>query len=83
MHTHFVETFDQRMVYGAKCLGEHPVIGIAPAILAAVKDAIGLEFNELPLHAEVVRKKIQENHSQVLSHIQNKRAKNVYSISLL
>lgn len=83
MYTHFVETFDQKMVYGAKCLGEHPVIGIAPAILAAVKDATGLEFDALPLQAEIVRKKIQENYTQVLSHIEKKRAEYVYTVSLL
>ncbi len=73
MLTHFLETPDSKSIYGAKCLGEHPVIGIAPAILAAVYDAIGLDFDSLPLNAETVRAKILQNYDLVQKHIVNKR----------
>ena len=78
--THFVETADHTMVYGAKCLGEHPIIAIAPAILSAVLDATGLEFDRLPLTAETVRAKICANHHQVMKHIESKRGSHVPAV---
>lgn len=83
MRTHFLETPDHTMVYGAKCLGEHPVIGIAPAIVSAVADALSLSFDRLPLQAEIVRKKIQENYTQVMQHIEKKRTRHVCAVSIL
>lgn len=35
--------------YGAKGIGEPPLIGAAPAIRNAVRDAIGIGINEIPL----------------------------------
>jgi carbon-monoxide dehydrogenase large subunit len=58
--THFLETPDQTMVYGAKCLAEHPIIGIAPAILSAVQNATGCQWNTLPLQPSTIRAKILE-----------------------
>lgn len=83
MVTHFIETPDNASIYGAKCLGEHPIIGIAPAILAGVHDAIGLDFDTLPLSAELVRAKILSNFSQVQQHLEKKRTLYVPTVSLL
>ena len=80
LRTHFVETSDQTMVYGAKCLGEHPIIAVAPAILSAVLDATGLEFDRLPLTAEAVRAKIRANYHQVREYLESKRGSHVPAV---
>jgi CO/xanthine dehydrogenase Mo-binding subunit len=45
----FVETPGEIGPFGARGLGEHPVIGVAPAILNAIYDATGLDFYEIPI----------------------------------
>ncbi len=45
----FVETPDVVGPYGARGVGEHPVLGAAPSILNAVYDAIGIEFTDIPV----------------------------------
>ncbi len=51
----FVETPDPIGPFGARGIGEHSVIGAAPAILNAVYNAIGVDFNEIPLTPEKVK----------------------------
>ncbi len=51
----FVETPDPIGAFGARGIGEHPVIGVAPAILNAIFDAIGVDFYELPVTPEKIR----------------------------
>jgi carbon-monoxide dehydrogenase large subunit len=51
----FVETPDPIGPFGARGIGEHSVIGAAPAILNAVYDAIGVDFNEIPLTPDKVK----------------------------
>jgi carbon-monoxide dehydrogenase large subunit len=46
--------------YGARGIGEHPVIGPAPAILNAIYDAIGVDFYEIPVTPEIVKHALQE-----------------------
>ncbi len=47
--------------FGAKGVGEPPIVGAAPAIRAAVRDAIGISINEIPMTPvrimEALRKK--------------------------
>jgi CO/xanthine dehydrogenase Mo-binding subunit len=45
----FVETPGAIGPFGARGLGEHPVIGVAPAILNAIYDATGIDFYEIPI----------------------------------
>jgi carbon-monoxide dehydrogenase large subunit len=42
--------------FGARGIGEHPVIGPAPAILNAIYDAIGVDFFEIPVTPEIIKK---------------------------
>lgn len=35
--------------FGARGIGEHPVVGVAPAVLNAIYDAIGVDFCEIPV----------------------------------
>ena len=51
----FVETPDEIGPYGCRGIGEHPVLGVAPAILNAIHDAIGVEFYALPVTPEKLR----------------------------
>lgn len=41
--------------YNAKAIGEVPLLGVAPAIANAIRDATGLRIRDLPLSAERVR----------------------------
>lgn len=50
----FVETPESIGPYGARGIGEHPVIGVAPSILNAIYDAIGVDFCEIPVTPEKI-----------------------------
>ncbi|MGM0688179.1 MAG: xanthine dehydrogenase family protein molybdopterin-binding subunit [Bacillota bacterium] len=49
-----IETPEVNGPYGARGIGEQPMIGVAPAIANAVSDALGVEFNTFPLTPERV-----------------------------
>ena len=53
-----VEVPDQEGPYGAKGLGEHVLIPTAPAILNALRDAAGIQIQNLPATPEKIRKAI-------------------------
>ena len=55
----FVETPDAVGPFGARGIGEHSVIGVAPAILNAIYDATGHDFFEIPVRPEQVRKVLE------------------------
>ena len=46
--------------FGAKGLGEPPIVGVAPAILNAIYDAIGIRFHDLPCLPEDIIKKLDK-----------------------
>ncbi len=50
-----IETVDPEGPFGAKGLGESGVIPVAAAVRNAIKDAIGVRFNELPITPARVR----------------------------
>ncbi|MCD6426479.1 MAG: xanthine dehydrogenase family protein molybdopterin-binding subunit [Caldisericaceae bacterium] len=56
----FIETPDAVGPFGARGLGEHPMIGVAPAILNAIYDAIGYDFKEVPVTQDMVKKVLEE-----------------------
>ncbi|MHA2225388.1 MAG: xanthine dehydrogenase family protein molybdopterin-binding subunit [Candidatus Hodarchaeales archaeon] len=47
--------------FGAKGIGEQPLMGVAPAITNAIYNAIGVRISEIPATPERVWKAIQEN----------------------
>jgi CO/xanthine dehydrogenase Mo-binding subunit len=51
----FVETPGEIGPYGARGIGEHPVVGVAPAVLNAIQDAIGLELYDIPVTPETIK----------------------------
>jgi xanthine dehydrogenase molybdenum-binding subunit len=50
-----IETVDQEGPFGAKGLGESGVIPVAAAVRNAIKDAVGVRFNEIPITPQRVR----------------------------
>ncbi len=46
--------------FGARGIGEHPVVGVAPAILNALYNATGIEFYELPITPAKMKKALEE-----------------------
>ncbi|MEW5920825.1 MAG: xanthine dehydrogenase family protein molybdopterin-binding subunit [Bacillota bacterium] len=49
-----VETYDEKGPFGAKGIGEPPLVGSAPAIANAVWDALGVRIRELPITPEKI-----------------------------
>lgn len=45
--------------YGAKCVGEPPIVAVAPAIADAVAEACGVEIFELPISPEKIMQAMQ------------------------
>lgn len=50
----FIQPYEPTGPFGAKGVGELPLIGIAPAIANAIYNAIGIRFNELPITPEKI-----------------------------
>ncbi len=50
--------------FGARGIGEHPVIGPAPAILNAIYDAIGVDFYEIPVTQEMIKQALANKHQK-------------------
>jgi CO/xanthine dehydrogenase Mo-binding subunit len=51
---HFLENPQAGSVYGARPLGEHAIVAIAPIVANAVREAVGVDFNNLPLTADAI-----------------------------
>ncbi len=58
MRSIILEHPDPQGPYGARGMGEMPFIPLAPAIVAAVRDATGIWFNEIPMTPERVWRKL-------------------------
>ncbi|MBN2407750.1 MAG: xanthine dehydrogenase family protein molybdopterin-binding subunit [Elusimicrobia bacterium] len=56
----FVETPGEIGPYGARGIGEHPLIGVAPAVLNAIYDAVGIDLYSIPVTPEKMLKAIEE-----------------------
>lgn len=56
----FVETPGEIGPFGARGIGEHPVIGVAPSILNAVYDAVGIDFFRIPLTPEILKAELDK-----------------------
>ena len=50
----FVQTDEPTGPYGAKSVAEIAVDGVAPAIMSAVHNAVGIWFHKLPLTKETL-----------------------------
>jgi CO/xanthine dehydrogenase Mo-binding subunit len=52
IRVYFEELGNQHGAFGAKGIGELPIDGPAPAVVNAVADALGMQFDSIPLLAE-------------------------------
>ena len=55
-----VETPGEIGPFGARGIGEHPVIGVAPAILNAIYDAIGHDFYRIPVTPKQIKAVLED-----------------------
>lgn len=55
-----IESPEETAPYGAKGIGEPVMIGVAPAILNAIYDAVGVRMTEIPVTPEKLLKAINE-----------------------
>ena len=55
----FVENPGAIGPFGARALGEHPVIGVAPSILNAIQDAIGKDFTRIPVTSDQIKEVLE------------------------
>jgi len=55
-----VESYDENGPFGAKGIGNSPVINMAPAIANAVYRAVGVRIKELPITPEKILKGLEE-----------------------
>jgi CO/xanthine dehydrogenase Mo-binding subunit len=60
----FVETPDAVGPFGARGIGEHPVLGVAPSILNAIYDAIGIDFFSLPITPEMIKSALKKRRNK-------------------
>jgi putative selenate reductase molybdopterin-binding subunit len=52
--TIFVETFEPSHPFGVKAVAEIPMDGVAPAVGNAVRDALGVDVDDIPITPEKV-----------------------------
>lgn len=60
----FVENPGAVGPFGARGIGEHPVIGPAPAILNAIYDAIGVDFFEIPVTPDIIKQELSKKQQE-------------------
>lgn len=58
IETIILEEAYSRGPYGAKGVGEQPLVGIPAAYVGAVENALGVEFCEIPLTPEIIHRQI-------------------------
>ncbi|MBN2556635.1 MAG: xanthine dehydrogenase family protein molybdopterin-binding subunit [Anaerolineales bacterium] len=61
----FIETPGAIGPFGARGIGEHPVIGVAPAILNAIYDAVGVDFYTIPITPEKMKAALEGKTNEV------------------
>lgn len=61
MECDFVENPYEFGPFGAKCAGELPLNGIAPAVAEAVEQALGLKVNQIPVSPEYLKERQHED----------------------
>ena len=62
VETIILETPDNRGPWGARGMGELPFLPLAPAIIAAIKDALGIWIDRIPATPEIVLHAIEKGH---------------------
>ena len=63
LETIFVETFEPTHPFGVKAVAEIPMDGVAPAVGNAVRDALGIDLDAIPITPEKVWKAVRSIHA--------------------
>jgi carbon-monoxide dehydrogenase large subunit len=58
-----VEEADEEGPFGARGIGEPPILAMAPAIANAIEDAVGVRITSLPITAEKVLQALRQKHT--------------------
>ena len=61
----FIEELEYGGPFGAKSIGECSVVPVAPAVVNAISNAIGVEFNDLPVTPEKILAALKSNLPEV------------------
>jgi putative selenate reductase molybdopterin-binding subunit len=61
METILVETHEPTGPFGAKSIAELPTNGVPPALSNAIRDAVGVRVNTLPITAEKINRTLDEH----------------------
>jgi xanthine dehydrogenase molybdenum-binding subunit len=64
IEVHLVEEPDPTGPYGAKGVGEPPIVPTAPAIANAIADATGHRFRQLPIRPEAIKQALVESRTR-------------------
>jgi CO/xanthine dehydrogenase Mo-binding subunit len=59
MHADWILNPYQDGPFGAKSVGELTIVGVAPAVAAAIEDAIGIVTSEIPVTPEVIERSLE------------------------
>ena len=59
VHTDLIESMDPAGPFGAKEVGQGPLLPIMPALANAVYDAVGVRIDEVPVTPEKILKALQ------------------------
>jgi 4-hydroxybenzoyl-CoA reductase alpha subunit len=65
IHIYLVEDEDENGPFGAKEVGQGPLLPVIPAFANAVYDAIGVRFDEVPITPDKVIKALESNAKRV------------------
>jgi len=60
IHTILVETVDQEGPFGAKEVGQGPLLPVAPALANALYDALGVRIDEVPMTPDKILRALEE-----------------------
>jgi 4-hydroxybenzoyl-CoA reductase alpha subunit len=73
IETILVKEHEARGPFGAKEVGQGPLLPVMPAIANAVYDAVGVRIDELPITAEKILKALEEKVKGGVGHVGPKR----------
>jgi 4-hydroxybenzoyl-CoA reductase alpha subunit len=65
IHIYLVEDEDEKGPFGAKEVGQGPLLPVIPALANAVYDAIGVRFDEIPITPDKIVKAMESNAERV------------------
>jgi len=69
METIILEEKYSRGPFGAKGVGEQPLVGIPAAYVGAVENALGVEFFEIPLTPEIIHRRVRGECGEIFSNV--------------